>query len=159
MVFANFLTASVISHYDYVTVAFVSLVAFIPLLTGTGGNSGTQSATLIIRSIATDDIRYNDWLRVFRKELMVGLLLGFSLAVVAFIRGYFESDDSMQLALVISTSLIVLILWSNVIGSLLPILLHKMKLDPAVISGPVITTIVDVSGLIIYFNIAIYLMN
>ena len=159
MVFANFLTASVISHYDYVTVAFVSLVAFIPLLTGTGGNSGTQSATLIIRSIATADIRYNDWLRVFRKELMVGLLLGFSLAVVAFIRGYFESDDSMQLALVISTSLIVLILWSNVIGSLLPILLHKMKLDPAVISGPVITTIVDVSGLIIYFNIAIYLMN
>jgi magnesium transporter len=159
MVFANFITASVISHYDYVTVAFVSLVAFIPLLTGTGGNSGTQSATLIIRGIATDDIRYNDWLRVFRKELVVGLLLGVSLAVVAFIRGYLESDNTMQLAWVISTSLIILILWSNVIGSLLPILLHKMKLDPAVISGPVITTIVDVSGLLIYFNIAIYMMR
>lgn len=159
MVFANFITASVISHYDYVTVAFVSLVAFIPLLTGTGGNSGTQSATLIIRGIATDDIRYNDWLRVFRKELVVGLLLGVSLAVVAFIRGYLESDNAMQLAWVISTSLIILILWSNVIGSLLPILLHKMKLDPAVISGPVITTIVDVSGLLIYFNIAIYMMR
>ncbi len=159
MVFANFITASVISHYDYVTVAFVSLVAFIPLLTGTGGNSGTQSATLIIRGIATDDIRYNDWLRVFRKELVVGLLLGVSLAVVAFIRGYLESDNAMQLAWVISTSLIILILWSNVIGSLLPIMLHKMKLDPAVISGPVITTIVDVSGLLIYFNIAIYMMS
>ncbi len=159
MVFANFITASVISHYDYVTVAFVSLVAFIPLLTGTGGNSGTQSATLIIRGIATDDIRYNDWLKVFRKELVVGLLLGVSLAVVAFIRGYLESDNALQLAWVISTSLIILILWSNVIGSLLPILLHKMKLDPAVISGPVITTIVDVSGLLIYFNIAIYMMN
>ncbi len=159
MVFANFITASVISHYDYVTVAFVSLVAFIPLLTGTGGNSGTQSATLIIRGIATDDIRYNDWLRVFRKELVVGLLLGVSLAIVAFIRGYLESDNAMELAWVISTSLIILILWSNVIGSLLPILLHKMKLDPAVISGPVITTIVDVSGLLIYFNIAIYMMS
>lgn len=159
MVFANFITASVISHFDYVTVAFVSLVAFIPLLTGTGGNSGTQSATLIIRGIATDDIRYNDWLKVFRKELVVGLLLGVSLAVVAFIRGYLESDNAMQLAWVISTSLIILILWSNVIGSLLPILLHKMKLDPAVISGPVITTIVDVSGLLIYFNIAIYMMS
>lgn len=159
MVFANFITASVISHYDYVTVAFVSLVAFIPLLTGTGGNSGTQSATLIIRGIATDDIRYNDWLKVFRKEMIVGLLLGVSLAVVAFIRGFLESDHALQLAWVISTSLIVLILWSNVIGSLLPILLHKMKLDPAVISGPVITTIVDVSGLLIYFNIAIYMMS
>ena len=159
MVFANFITASVISHYDYVTVAFVSLVAFIPLLTGTGGNSGTQSATLIIRGIATDDIRYNDWLKVFRKEMIVGLLLGVSLAIVAFIRGYLESDHALQLAWVISISLIVLILWSNVIGSLLPILLHKMKLDPAVISGPVITTIVDVSGLLIYFNIAIYMMG
>lgn len=159
MVFANFITASVISHYDYVTVAFVSLVAFIPLLTGTGGNSGTQSATLIIRGIATDDIRYNDWLKVFRKEMIVGLLLGISLAIVAFIRGYLESDNALELAWVISISLIILILWSNVIGSLLPILLHKMKLDPAVISGPVITTIVDVSGLLIYFNIAIYMMG
>ena len=159
MVFANFITASVISHYDYVTVAFVSLVAFIPLLTGTGGNSGTQSATLIIRGIATDDIRYKDWLIVFRKELVVGLLLGVSLAVVAFARGFLESDNGLDLAWVISISLIVLILWSNIIGSLLPILLHKMNLDPAVISGPVITTIVDVSGLLIYFNIAIYMMS
>lgn len=159
MVFANFITASVISHYDYVTVAFVSLVAFIPLLTGTGGNSGSQSATLIIRGIATDDIRYKDWALVFRKELVVGLLLGISLAVVAFARGFLEADNGLNLAWVISISLIVLILWSNIIGSLLPILLHKMNLDPAVISGPVITTIVDVSGLLIYFNIAIYMMS
>lgn len=159
MVFANFLTASVISHYDYVTVAFVSLVAFIPLLTGTGGNSGTQSATLIIRGIATDDIRYKDWWIVFRKELVVGLLLGVSLALVAFARGILESNNGLDLAWVISISLVILILWSNIIGSLLPILLHKMKLDPAVISGPVITTIVDVSGLLIYFNIAIYMMS
>ena len=159
MVFANFITASVISHYDYVTVALVSLVAFIPLLTGTGGNSGTQSATLIIRGIATDDIRYNDWLKVFRKELIVGLLLGLSLAVVAFLRGFLESDDGMQIAWIISVSLIVLILWANIVGSLLPILLHKLNLDPAVISGPLITTLVDVSGLLIYFNLAIYMMG
>ena len=159
MVFANFITASVISHYDYVTVALVSLVAFIPLLTGTGGNSGTQSATLIIRGIATDDIRYNDWLKVFRKELIVGLLLGLSLAVVAFLRGFLEADDGMQIAWIISVSLIVLILWANIVGSLLPILLHKLNLDPAVISGPLITTLVDVSGLLIYFNLAIYMMG
>lgn len=159
MVFANFITASVISHYDYVTVALVSLVAFIPLLTGTGGNSGTQSATLIIRGIATDDIRYNDWLKVFRKELIVGLLLGLSLAVVAFLRGFLESNDGMQIAWIISISLIVLILWANIVGSLLPILLHKLNLDPAVISGPLITTLVDVSGLLIYFNLAIYMMG
>jgi magnesium transporter len=159
MVFANFITASVISHYDYVTVALVSLVAFIPLLTGTGGNSGTQSATLIIRGIATDDIRYKDWLKVFRKELVVGLLLGLSLAIVAFLRGFLESNDGMQIAWIISTSLIVLILWANIIGSLLPILLHKLNLDPAVISGPLITTLVDVSGLLIYFNLAIYMLS
>ncbi|MFN3194905.1 MAG: magnesium transporter [Chlorobiota bacterium] len=159
MVFANFITASVISHYDYVTVALVSLVAFIPLLTGTGGNSGTQSATLIIRGIATDDIRYNDWLKVFRKELIVGLLLGLSLAVVAFLRGFLESNDGLQIAWIISISLIVLILWANIVGSLLPILLHKLNLDPAVISGPLITTLVDVSGLLIYFNLAIYMMG
>lgn len=159
MVFANFITASVISHYDYVTVAFVSLVAFIPLLTGTGGNSGTQSATLIIRGIATDDIRYKDWALVFRKELVVGFLLGISLALVAFARGVLEAEHGFDLAWVISISLITLILWSNIIGSLLPILLHKMNLDPAVISGPVITTIVDVSGLLIYFNIALYMLN
>jgi len=159
MVFANFITASVISHYDYVTVALVSLVAFIPLLTGTVGNSGTQSATLIIRGIATDDIRYKDWLKVFRKELVVGLLLGLSLAIVAFLRGFLESNDGMQIAWIISTSLIVLILWANIIGSLLPILLHKLNLDPAVISGPLITTLVDVSGLLIYFNLAIYMLS
>jgi len=159
MVFANFITASVISHYDFVTVALVSLVAFIPLLTGTGGNSGTQSATLIIRGIATDDIKYKDWLKVFRKELVVGLLLGLSLAIVAFLRGFLESNDGMQIAWIISISLIVLILWANIIGSLLPILLHKLNLDPAVISGPLITTLVDVSGLLIYFNLAIYMLS
>lgn len=159
MVFANFLTASVISHYDYVTIAFVSLVAFIPLLTGTGGNSGTQSSVLIIRGIATGDVQYKDWLNVFRKEIVVGLLLGITLAIVAFARGYLESGNSLDLAWVISISLIALILWANIIGSLLPIILHKVKLDPAVISGPLITTIVDVSGLIIYFNVAIYLMG
>lgn len=159
MVFANFLTASVISHYDYVTVAFVSIVAFIPLLTGTGGNSGTQSSVLIIRGIATGDIKYKDWFSVFKKEIVVGLLLGFTLAIVAFIRGYLESNNSFNLAWTVSFSLIILILWANIIGSTLPIILHKMKLDPAVISGPLITTIVDVSGLLIYFNVALYLLS
>lgn len=159
MVFANFLTASVISHYDYVTVAFVSIVAFIPLLTGTGGNSGTQSSVLIIRGIATGDIKYKDWFSVFKKEIVVGLLLGFTLAIVAFVRGYLESNSSFNLAWTVSLSLIVLILWANIIGSTLPIILHKMKLDPAVISGPLITTIVDVSGLLIYFNVALYLLS
>ena len=159
MLLANFITAAIISHYDYIFVALVGLVAYMPLLTGTGGNSGAQSATLIVRGIATDEIKFSDWTKVFTKEIIVGLMLGASLAIMAFIRGYFEAEEGLKIALIVGFSMIILIIWANTIGSLLPLILTKIGLDPAVISGPLITTLVDITGFIIYFNIAIFLIN
>ena len=159
LLLANFITAAVISVYSEIIEAVVALTFFIPMLIGTAGNTGTQSSTLIIRSLATNDIEINDWLKVFRKELFIGLLLGLALGCVTYFRGYFEGKDSMNLAIVISSSMLILVIWANLIGALLPMALEKLKLDPAVISSPFIATFIDVTGMIIYFNIAILIMG
>lgn len=86
-------------------------------------------------------------------------MLGAALAIMAFIRGYFETEEGLKIALIVGFSMIILIIWANTIGSLLPLILTKIGLDPAVISGPLITTLVDITGFIIYFNIAIFLMS
>lgn len=161
LLFTNFITAGVISHYRFVLESVVILASFMPLLTGTAGNSGTQSATLIIRSIATGDVHFKDWFKVLRKELIVGLMLGGALAILTYARTLVETAPagSENLPWVISLSMVILVLWSNMIGSLLPIVLSKLKLDPAVISSPFIATFTDVTGMLIYFNIAIWLLD
>jgi magnesium transporter len=159
LLFANFITAAVISIYADVIAAFVVLTFFIPLLIGTAGNTGTQSATLIIRSIALGEVDFRDWFKVMIKELAVGLLLGLILGIFTYIRGYYDGQGGLDVAIVISFTMLVLVLWANLVGAVLPIILSKIGLDPAVISSPFIATLIDVTGIMIYFNIAILLLS
>lgn len=160
LLFANFITAALITSFssNITAEAALALAAFIPLLLGTAGNTGTQSSTLIVRSLAIEDIDISDWFKVLKKEMFTGLLLGLALAVLTYLRGFIGDNESLNLTLIISISMIVLVLWANIIGALLPILLAKLKLDPAVISSPFIATFSDITGIIIYFTIAMWLM-
>jgi magnesium transporter len=159
LLFANFLTVQAIEHYNWVYLKVVILAIFPTMLIGTAGNSGTQSATLIIRSIAVEGLNFDKWLVVFKKELMVGLLLGLTLGLIAFIRGYLVDDPSHKIAIVVSISMLVMVLWANLVGGLLPLILTKFKLDPAVISSPFMATLIDFTGIIIYFNLSIFILG
>lgn len=159
LLLANFITASVLSAYEDVLSRMVILVSFIPLLIGTAGNSGTQSSTLIIRSLAIGEVSLKNWLRVLGKELMVGLFLGIALGLVGYFVGWIIGGENIQIALVVSLSMISLIIWANLIGAILPLLIEKVRLDPAVISSPLIATLIDVSGIVVYLNIAILLID
>jgi len=154
LLIANFLTAGVIAHFNNLLATYVFLSFFIPLLIGTGGNTGTQSATLVIRSLAIGDIDIYDWLKIFSKELIVGLSLGLLLGLVAFLRGYIQGQGNIQLGLILTFSMIAIVLWANLIGAMLPLFFSKIGLDPAVISSPFISTLTDITGLFIYFNVA-----
>ncbi|MCL0097905.1 magnesium transporter, partial [Dehalococcoidia bacterium] len=150
-----FLSAGVIAVFEEVMAAIVALAFFIPLVIHTGGNAGTQSATLVVRAIATGDLTLRKWFGVVKKELCIGLLLGVTLGAILYLCSYLWLDDS-GIGLVVGMSVIAIVLWANLAGSLLPIILTKLRLDPAVISSPFITTMVDITGLLIYFSIAIW---
>ncbi len=159
LLLANFITAGIISSYQHVTLTVVALASFIPLLLGAAGNSGTQSSTLIIRSMATGDLAISDWFKVIKKELIVGVMLGLALGIITYARGFFEGDAGFDVAIIVSLSMLILVVWANLVGGLLPIALGKLKLDPAVISGPFIATLIDLSGIAVYFNIAIWVLD
>jgi magnesium transporter len=155
---ADFLSSSVIAFYQEAIEAVVALAFFIPMLIDSGGNAGTQSATLIIRGLATGQVNLRDWLRVLRKEIGVGLLLGGTLGLVVYLRGFFWRGGP-QVGLVLGLTMVTLVLWANLLGAVLPLLLRKLKLDPAVVSSPFITTAADVTGLVIYFSIAKWVLG
>jgi len=125
---------------------------FIPLLIGTGGNSGSQAATVVIRSMAVGEVRFSDLPRILRREFMVGVLLGLMLGTVALpiVAVFF----GIQFAFVISSTLLVICTWASFSGGLLPMVAQRIGIDPTVISAPMISTLVDASGLVIYFVIA-----
>ncbi len=147
------LTGSVMRLFQGELQAVVSLAIFIPLLIGTGGNAGSQTTATVIRALATDDIDLGDALRVWWHEARIGLLLGLGMAVIAYGRAItWESDPS--LALTVAASIFGIVLWATGIGSVLPLLASKLGIDPTVVSGPVMSTLVDATGLFIYFSIA-----
>lgn len=149
----GFLSASVISFFEDTLSRWITLAFFIPILIGSGGNTGSQSATLIIRALALGDLTLDKWWWVLRKELRVGLFLGLTLGGILCLFGLFWVEGA-ALGLIIGLSMVLVVLWANLVGSLLPILLFKLRLDPAVVSSPLITTLVDATGLVIYFLIA-----
>jgi magnesium transporter len=160
-------TTTAMGAYESVIANAVFLSLFIPMIISTGGNSGTQAATLIIRAISTDDINMSEWLKVLGRELLSGLMLGLIMAIVGFFVilgwGYVTSggltEELVLSALVVGLSLIGVVLWGNLSGSMLPFALSKMGLDPAVTSAPFVSTLSDVTGIIIYFSIAIALLE
>lgn len=161
------LTALTMSGYEEVLKQVVLLSYFVPLLISSGGNSGAQAATLIIRAMATDDIKMDGWLRVLGRELSSGLMLGGMLGLLGFgtlilwdvIGGNAVTMDVLLQATVVGLSLLLIVLLGNIIGAMLPFLLSKIGLDPAVTSAPFVATLVDVTGIIIYFSIAVLLLQ
>ncbi len=157
LTFAGFLSSNVISAFQKTLGEIIALAFFIPVLIGTGGNTGTQSATLIIRALVTGDLTPKRWFNVIKKELVVGMLLGIALGIILFIWSY-SWKGQMMLSIVIGSSAVFIAIWANLVGSLLPIVLRRFHLDPAVVSSPLISTVMDASGLFIYFSIAMLLL-
>lgn len=160
MISATF-TQLIITSFEDKLKAVVVLTSFIPMLTGTGGNSSSQAASTIIRSLSLGEVRYKDVFKIVKKELMVGLLCGCSLATVNFVkmllidRLAFQNEAvTITVALAVSLTLIVEVMIAKIIGSVLPILVKKIGFDPAVVANPFITTILDAISLLIFFQIS-----
>ena len=153
---AQLLTATVIHENRDVLAATVELVLFIPLIIASGGNAGSQSSTLIIRAMAVGELTPRDWARVLGRELLIGLSLGVALGLIGFARGWFAGTgvDPWALATAVGASVLAIVTLSTMIGSLLPLLIKRVGLDPAVSSTPFIASVVDVLGLIVYFSVA-----
>lgn len=163
MVSATF-TGMIISGFENALAKQVVLTMFIPMLMDTGGNSGSQSSVTIIRALSLGDVHFGDILRVLRKELTTALLCGVTLAAVAFIKlmtvdNLLSGGVTLTVALVVSLTLLCTVLAAKFIGATLPLLVHKIGLDPAVAASPMITTIVDAIALLVYFAIATALLG
>lgn len=148
------LTGQVMRRYEDMLAQVVFLTVFIPMIMDTGGNAGSQSSTLIIRGLALGDIKLSDWWRVLMRELAVSGLVSFALAAINFIRILVFEKYPADVALVVSLTLVVTIILAKLVGGMLPILAQLVNIDPAIMAGPLITTIVDALALIAYFNIA-----
>lgn len=161
------LTALTMGHYEELLQKVVFLSFFVPLIISSGGNSGTQAATLIIRALATDDIKFENWKKVLRRELTSGLMLGSFIGILGFttlliwesVEGQPFNLETILTSAVVGSSLLIIVLFGNFVGSMLPFVMTKLKLDPAVSSTPFVATIMDVSGIIIYFTIALALLS
>ncbi len=155
LIVAATLTVNVLEFFQEDLRTMTALALFIPLLVGTGGNTGAQAATAAVRALAVGELRTGDVLRVAFRESRVGLLLGVMLGVVAFAVGVLiVNDKPMEVALAVALSLVVICVWASMIGGSMPLLAKRVGIDPAVVSAPLVTTLVDATGLIIYFLIA-----
>lgn len=152
LLFAYFFSSTLIAHYENLLNKIIALSFFLPMLIGSGGNTGSQSATLIVRALALKEINARDWFKIFFKELLIGFLLGVSLSIFLFIRSV--TWQGFLVGFIVSTSLILIIVFANLIGALLPLILCKLKVDPAVASSPFVTTLIDGTGIFIYFTVA-----
>ena len=151
------ITSTVLKQYSFALQSVVSLTFFIPLLIGTGGNAGTQAATLVIRGMTLGEIEWKDIWKVIAREIITGLMLGCALAALGLGRAYMLGTGS-GVAITVALAIIAVVLLGNLAGAFLPVIARMLKIDPAIMSGPFITTIVDVFGLIVYFEIARYVL-
>ena len=130
----------------------VALAFFIPLLIGTGGNTGNQSATLMVRALATGDIRERQWVGALFREVAIGLLLGVTMGLAGWLLGFFKGDA--RIALIVSVAMVAIVVASSLLGVILPVILQRFRIDPAVASNPLIASVMDILGLMIYFAVA-----
>ncbi|WP_206931197.1 magnesium transporter [Roseococcus thiosulfatophilus] len=152
LVFANLFSGAGIAAFEDVIAANVALVFFLPLLIDSGGNAGSQSATLMVRALATGEARMGDWARMLRREVTVAALLGLTMAGAVSLLGLVRGGP--EIAVVVALTMVCVVLVGSVIGLSLPFLLSRLKVDPATASAPLITSIADASGVLIYFGIA-----
>ena len=151
-------SGSIITHYQETFKLYPLLVSFIPMLTGTGGNCGSQSSTLMIRGLALDEIKFKDIFKVIFKEFRIALLVSVVLALVNGLRIYIQYGD-LQIAIVIGLALVIIVILSKFIGCTLPLAAEHIGLDPALMAAPLISTIVDICSILIYFQIATVLLH
>ncbi len=161
------LTATAMQGYNGEIEKAAILAMFLPLIISSGGNSGSQATTLVIRAMALGELRLGDWFRVVRKELLSGLSLGLILGTIGFFRitlwQYLHIFDYGKyhwlVAFTVGTALVGVVLWGTISGAMLPFLLRRCRLDPATSSAPFVATLVDVTGLVIYFNVALFILR
>jgi magnesium transporter len=160
------LTATAMGFFEDQLAKAVILALFVPLIISSGGNTGSQASTLIVRALALGEITFRDWWKILKKELAVGLTLGLILGVVGFLRvaiwaSFIDVYGAhwMSVGITVGLTLVGVVLWGNLAGSLFPIFLKRAKLDPAVCSAPFVATLVDVTGLIIYFSMATLILT
>lgn len=158
LMLSSIITGAIITHYEEAFAALPILVSFIPMIMGTGGNCGSQSSTLIIRGLAMDEIKLKDFFKAWWKEIRVALLVGSILALVNGIRIMIQYQD-IQLAVVLGITLIITATLSKSLGCILPMLAKRLKLDPALMAAPLITTIVDTCSVLVFFNVAVIVMG
>lgn len=156
LVFGSLLSGIGISHFEDIIAANIVLVFFLPLLVGSGGNAGSQSSTLMVRAIATGDVQLKDWFYLLGRESLVALCLGGTMAIAVSILGFIRGDE--MVALVLALSMMGIVLMGCLIGMSLPFILNKFGLDPASASAPLVTSICDATGVIIYLFIASQLL-
>ncbi|ROS10091.1 magnesium transporter [Raoultella sp. BIGb0399] len=146
-------TSSVLQHFGEALESAIALAFFIPLLIGTGGNSGTQITSTLVRAMALGEVRLRDMGRVIRKEVTTSLLIAITLGLAGCIRAWMMGIG-MEITMIVSLTLVCITLWSAVVSSVIPMVLKRVGIDPAVVSAPFIATLIDGTGLIIYFKIA-----
>lgn len=157
LVFGSLLSGIGISHFEDIIAANIVLVFFLPLLVGSGGNAGSQSATLMVRALATGDVHLKDWLYLLGRESLVALCLGGTMAFAVSILGYVRGDS--MIAMVLALSMLGIVLLGCLIGMSLPFILNHFKLDPASASAPLVTSICDATGVVVYLFIASQLLT
>ena len=152
LVFGNLFSGAGIAAFEDVIAANIVLVFFLPLLVDSGGNAGAQSATLMVRALATGEVVMKDWLRLLWRECSVALALGVTMAVAVALLGAVRGG--WDISMVVACSMLVIVLVGSLIGMSLPFLFNRLGMDPAVASGPLITSIADAAGVLVYFGIA-----
>ena len=134
------------------------LVYFVPLVISSGGNSGSQASSLVIRGLAVREMELKDWWRVFGREIMMGLGLGLILGTIGFIRAY-TWEHNILVGMIVGMSLVGVVLFGSVVGAVMPFFIKRVHMDPAVSSSPFIASLVDVAGIVIYFNAALWMVR
>lgn len=157
LVFGNLFSGAGIAYFEDMILAYVSLVFFLPLLIDSSGNAGSQSATLMVRALATGDVEMRDWRNLILRELAVAAALGATMAAVVFPLGAWRGGAGV--ALTVGLTMFVVVLIGSLVGMSLPFLLSRLRLDPATASGPLVTTISDATGVLIYFSIATMILT
>ena len=156
---SSMITGGILTYYEEAFAVLPLLVSFVPMLTGTGGNAGSQSSTMIIRCMAIGEVEPSDILKVIWKEVRVALVVGFLLAALNFLRLMIMYPGQIMICLTVVISLYITVIMAKSIGCTLPIIAKLLKLDPAIMAAPLISTIVDACSLIVYFRIACNLLN
>lgn len=156
---AQFFTVSIQEHYESILAQVTLLAVFVPILIGTGGNVGSQTVSTIIRAMALGEVHPRHILRIIGKEALTGLGLGIVMGIMMFGRAMFTGTGDINIALTVGLTILALCTWAATVGAVLPIVLSKLKFDPAVVSAPFISSFVDSTGLIIYFTLAGILLN